>query len=283
MNTGDEKNQAVFEHFLYVLPLLNELLPGDVGVSLTDREQYLLYKPGKRLDLKVAPGSPVKEGSTVWKTMTEKRRVVMKVDKALFGQPCIAAAIPVYNPEGEIIGAASIQETVERQEALKEMATKLADSISTLASTTEEISAQAEEIAAASRGMAETMRASQIRVRETEGVLGLIRTIANQTNLLGLNAAIEAARVGDLGRGFGVVADEIRKLASESAVAVKKTEDIIRLIQKDNADAGGEMEQVSATIFQVTEAIAHIAAAVQVAGEMANRLDAMADELSNEE
>lgn len=282
MNGADEENRAIFEHFLYVLPLLNDLLPGDVGVSLTDREKYLLYKPGKKLDLKVAPGAPVKEKSTVWRAMTERRRVAMKVDKALFGQPCIAAALPLYNGRGEVIGAVSIQESTERQEAMKEMAAGLADSINVLASTTEEISAQAEEIAAVSRAMAEAMRSSQTRARETGNVLDLIRTIANQTNLLGLNAAIEAARVGDAGRGFGVVADEIRKLAAESAVAVKKTGDIIRAIQEDNAAASGEMEQVSATIHQVTEAISQITAAVQAAGEAAGRLDAMADELNGE-
>lgn len=136
MSDGNGKKGAIFEHFLKVLPYLNDLLTSDVGVSLTDREKYLLYKPGKQLDLKVEPGSPVKEGSTVWKAMTENRRVVMKVDKALFGQPCIAVAIPVYGPEGGIIGAVSVQEAVERQELLKEMAGKLADGISVLASTT---------------------------------------------------------------------------------------------------------------------------------------------------
>lgn len=281
IQAGD-KNE-IFECFKYVLPYLDDLLVGDVGVSLTDREKYLLYKPGNRLDLKIPPGTPVKQGSSVWRAMLEKRRIVMKVDKALFGQPCIAVAVPLYNSANEVIGAVSAQETVERQEELQAVATRLTESIEVLASTSEELSAQAEEIAAASQETASSVRSSQIHIGETEKVLGLIRTVANQTNLLGLNAAIEAARVGDAGRGFSVVASEIRKLAEESAKSIKNTEGIIRLIQKDSIDVSAQVQHTSSTITQVSEAIYHMASAIQVANGLARRLDDIANSLSNED
>ena len=62
-----DESDILIEAFLKAMPYLNSLLVNDVGVSITDREKYLLYIPGKQLDLKVQVGSPVKEGSTVWR------------------------------------------------------------------------------------------------------------------------------------------------------------------------------------------------------------------------
>ncbi|WP_028306363.1 methyl-accepting chemotaxis protein [Desulfitibacter alkalitolerans] len=97
---------------------------------------------------------------------------------------------------------------------------KISEQIEQVSAAIQELAAGAEEIDANSKSMENIANTALQKADETDGILKIIRDIADRSNMLGLNAAIEAARAGEMGRGFSVVAEEIRKLSTNSRDSV---------------------------------------------------------------
>jgi len=127
----------------------------------------------------------------------------------------------------------------------------------------QEASSSLEHIATALNSTATVINTLGQRSQEIGGIVGVITAIAEQTNLLALNAAIEAARAGEQGRGFAVVADEVRNLASRTRQATDEISGMIQSIQQETGNAISTMEQGNVLMQEGLARNADVASALE--------------------
>jgi len=117
--------------------------------------------------------------------------------------------------------------------------------------------------------------------QEIGDIVSLINDIADQTNILALNAAIQASMAGDAGRGFAVVADEVQRLAERSSAATKQIEALVKTIQTDTNEAVSSMEQTTAEVVRGARLAQDAGVALEEIESVSSNLAELIQNISN--
>lgn len=218
------------EAFILSIPIIKAVMREELMITVFDHEKYIYYAPTKELNFNYKIGGPLPDMYLDYALVDKSGPVVLKVPAEEFGIPFDSINIPVKDDMGEMIGAINVAVSTKKTDELNEIVETVEAIANNLLSKVQNIAHHSQNLSVTTGQMAEKTASTVQYSEEIKHVAGTINMISEQTNLLGLNAAIEAARVGQEGAGFGVVANEIRKLSKSSKEATKSIEQTLKNI-----------------------------------------------------
>ena len=225
----DEKQ--IFEVLSFLGSTLKQAVPDDVMLGITDREKFIFYAPSKLLNFNIKRGDFIPLEDISLQEALKGNSCSIRVPKEAFGIEFMSYATPIkFN--GKVIGAIGMAYTIEHEIAFEDTLKQYKESLNEIKQKNDSIYINFNNLAETCLQITEKSQETLESSKQMDTIINVMSNIAKQTNLIGLNAGIESARVGEHGKGFGIVAQEIRKLASESQKASKEIENSLSHIKE---------------------------------------------------
>ncbi|WP_408955765.1 methyl-accepting chemotaxis protein [Natroniella sp. ANB-PHB2] len=270
------------DSILMVAPYLNKFTLDDTGVMVTDREKVLSYYPGEDLVFDIKAGDKIDSNWLVQRAIEERKRIVKEQDSSVWGVSYIGVSTPIFDDNRKVIGGITIFQSTAQKERLLEVARGLLESTELVNKEVEEISIEAEEMVETGEELNEISTETETQVKDTDEIVEIIKNISRQIKMIGMNASIEAARVGEAGREFTVVAEEVQKLAGKSSNSMAEIEAILTKV----SEITEQLDQVSKKIDQVSNkqsnVVNKIYCEVQNLNALGNNVVEMAESLNQD-
>lgn len=261
------------------LRYIDILFDNDVTIYITDTERILKILRSKKLSLGSKEGDPIPKVGPPAEALKTGKTVVQVVPKEMFGVPFRSYSIPIKDNDSNIIGLLLAAKSLEKMDEVLTLSENISSSLNQMSLASSNIFQDIEKVVDSNSNTFNALNKANINVKDTNEILEFIQSISKQTNLLGLNAAIEASRAGDTGKGFSVVAQEIRKLSKSSSDSVKKIDSVLKeisdsmgLVTNSINESNSNFEAVSSEAEEIISSIQELASTAQALKELAEKI-----------
>lgn len=248
--------EEILKSLIQAAPLIKELFEEDTAITIEDNNEFLYISCGEALDMPYKVGDKIEDNASRDAIRKEKKTARFSLSKEIQGIDRKIVTVPVMNPEGEVIGSYSLIRNTEKEGVIRSTSNELMKALEATSGTISSIADDASLLSGNLNVLIEKTEVTMKSIKESCEAIKLIENISKQTSMLGLNAAIEASRAGESGKGFSVVAQEMRKLSIQSGVSSNKINSALSEMEHniksiiDAIDSLGEIAESQAAAIQ---------------------------------
>ncbi|TWI56164.1 methyl-accepting chemotaxis protein [Halalkalibacter nanhaiisediminis] len=253
-------------------PVIQQLLKGEATLGVINKKEFLCYLPSEKIDFGIKTGDPVSPKDENLQNALNGKIAQIMIPTEVYGFPVNATSLPIKDENGKVIGALAYAVPFERQQKLDNYMEQIYTIVDDLQEKVQVLSAHSQELAASGEDVKEQSASALRDSKKSHEVVNFIKQVSRQTNLLGINASIEASRAGSAGAGFKIVATEVRKLSTETSDASEK-------INHSLNEITSSIHLLLENVEQITDSSNNQAVLVTDFSEIIERLSTISDEL----
>ncbi|MGE6630547.1 methyl-accepting chemotaxis protein [Bacillus sp. NPDC077027] len=270
------------DNLIDTLPIIGLAMREQLTFTVMNANKVLYYHQNGDIDLGFKAGdalTPQFENFGILKNGREP--AFLQIPEEVYGIPMDVVAIPVTEDDGKVVAVFCVSYDQTNQVRLDKIMTESNNISDKLVAMVQQVAAHSEELQATSEQILHNTRTTVENSSKITQVSNLIKGISDQTNLLGLNASIEAARVGEAGAGFGVVATEVRKLSTHAKQATTDIEVALKDVQSSIKGMEEEISQIVASSEEQAELVATFTKIIEGLHETGETMKTLAESLVN--
>lgn len=272
-------DENVLEAFSIVLPYLNNFFEENVAFAVTDKEKYLGILLNEELPMKAVVGDLVPQGGAIFDAIKTGKVIIKDVPKEVYDVAFKSYAVPIKNSSSDVIGCVVAGKSMERRLEVIEFSKNLANSLGEISLAVQNMLTKSQQLSMTNGAMLLEAKKASETTKETDGIVKFVKNISSQTNLLGLNAAIEASRAGEAGKGFSVVAQEIRKLSNSTTESIKKIDSVLKEIGETVSNISNGVKESNSFYEEQSSFFEEITASIEELNSNAMILNKLATEI----
>lgn len=226
------ETNEVLQKYIQVVPVVKDAMGMDIMMSITNGEEFLAYWPGRKMVADIKVGDKLSHEDPMWTSFTTGKKLEQVCPADVYGFAFKAITIAIKDGR-DIVGTMGIAISMETETFTKEASDKLLESLNVVQGEMTQFDKLGSSIKAVSDYIGELTGQIAANIKEIQTFAKEIQKISNNTNMLALNASIEAARNGEAGKGFAVVATQMGALAGDTKSSSEKILDILKRFESD--------------------------------------------------
>ena len=226
------ETNEVLQRYIQVIPVVKDAMGMDIMMSITNGEEFLAYWPGRKMVADIKVGDKLSHDDPMWTSFTTGKKLEQVCPADVYGFAFKAITIAIKDGR-DIVGTMGIAISLETETFTKEASDKLLESLNVVQGEMSQFDKLGSSIKAVSDYIGELTGQIAANIKEIQTFAKEIQKISNNTNMLALNASIEAARNGEAGKGFAVVATQMGVLAGDTKSSSEKILDILKRFESD--------------------------------------------------